>query len=156
MDKRPIGELCYKYVDGKGLVPVEEGRWIHYCPRCQARVKPKEPGFELPTPTLETNAKSLMGILEKSLPNPITMFAEAPTAHLEIISCTAKGSESCKAAAPTPLKAPAIVNDSPDYDDVSDYEVIDKVEILSDKACQTGRMVLKKASRSWWGVARLR
>ena len=152
MDKRPIGKLCYKYVDGKGLVPVEEGRWSYYCPRCQARAKPKEPGIELPAPT---NAKPLVGNHEESLPIPFTMLADAPAAHL-IISCTAKGSEASKAAAPKPLKESAIVNNGPDYDDVSDYEVIDKVEILSDKACQTGRRVLKKAIRSWWRVARLR
>jgi hypothetical protein len=136
--------MLYKYVDGKGLVPVEDGRGIHYCPCCQARVKRKAPDIDLPTSSSKAKATSQLHHSEES--HPITALAEAPRTPLQTIPCTAHS------MGPNEASEPAV----PDYDDVSDYEVIEHVETLSDKACQAGRRARKKASRSWWGFARLR
>ena len=157
LDKRTKGAACYKYVDGKGLVLLDGGEWIHYCPACQERSKPKEPDKEPEPPGAPQDDEKPSQPCKQSLPDKdITPAEKTHTAVSATTVCITKATQST-AASETPQlnKLEPTEDSSADCDDLADYELIHHVDVPPDEV--SGEKSLpKKTNRSWWGFTRSR
>ena len=159
LDKRAKGDVCYKYVDGNGLIPLVGGKWIYYCPACQERAKPPlEPAKDPDTPSLPQDGVDATPPSTQNTPRGKEITTAEKTTRT--VSALIDGIK----IAPIPtttLEPPAfekvepVEDSSTAYDDCDEYENINPNHLPTDEEYRE-EWRRKRPRSSWWSFATLR
>jgi len=151
--------VCYKYVDGNGLIPLVGGKWIYYCPACQERAKPSlEPAKDSDTPSLPQDGVDATPPSTQNTPRGKEITTAEKTTRT--VSALIDGIK----IAPIPtttLEPPAfekvepVEDSSTAYDDCDEYENINPNHLPTDEEYRE-EWRRKRPRSSWWSFATLR
>jgi len=158
LDKRAKGDVCYKYVDGKGLIPLEGGKWIYYCPACQERSKPPpEPAKEPDPPSLPQDEVDPLAPAQNTLPCKAITTSEKTTTTISATTvCMETAPKSTTTPEPPPSEKVEPVEDSSTvYDNSDEYEDINPIHLPTDEEYRE-EWRRKRPRSSWWSFATLR
>lgn len=158
LDARPQEEICYKYEDGRGMTETYATRWMHYCPPCRERSKPRTQICNASSSQANTTAFPRFPVREIShKPSSISLKSSSQESFVKVDPSQAINLNSVtlvSSARPDAGWTNVPNDDPPPYSEFAEYELVNHANASIAQKAMTGKGIVGaskyKESRSSW------